>query len=58
MYKSYMKNSMYLAASMKRRSYRWADIVSYPLITNVIKNNITSSVICNCMSVEDWIMNE
>ena len=42
MYTSYMKNVLNFAPEA---NCRWADIVSYPLFANVIKNNITSSVI-------------
>ena len=42
MYTSDMKNALNLASPW--RSCRWADIVSYSLIANVIKNNIISSV--------------
>ena len=44
MYTSYMKNVLNLATEAKR-SCRLEDIVSCPLIANVIKNNIISSVI-------------
>ena len=39
-YKSYMKNALNLTTEAN-----WVDIVSCPLFSNVIKNNITSSVI-------------
>ena len=55
MYKNYMKNALYLIVEAK---LRWADIISCFLIANVIKNNITSSVIYNCMLVGDRIVNE
>ena len=47
-----------LCFASPRRSYYWANIVSYPLFAIVIKNKITSSETHNYMSVEDRIMNE
>ena len=41
MYKSYMKNDLYLAVEAKRMGGQ----CFLPLFANVIKNNITSSVI-------------
>ena len=55
MYTSVCKNSLYLAAltilSLDKHCF-------LSLFANVIKNNITSSIIYNCMLVGDQIVNE
>ena len=58
MYTSDMKNVLNLAVEAKR-SCRWADMISCPLIANVIKNNIISSVmhIIVCLPKTEYRMN-